>query len=91
MLQSLLDDPFVTEYRSVIHKVGVTVGDIKKRTAHAAKDPTYLLTDIEVVVVFQVINIHAQKLQTLLHKFFRLARLTVQLPDCFGIPVTPRE
>jgi len=40
VLRSQSDDPFITENRSVIHKIGVTGGDVKKRIANAKKDPT---------------------------------------------------
>ena len=47
VLRSQSDHPFIAEHRSVIHKIGVTGGDVKKRVANAKKDPTYLLADVE--------------------------------------------
>jgi hypothetical protein len=91
VLRSLSDDPFIAKNRTVIHKIGVTGGDVKKRIAHAKKDPTYLLAEVEVVATFKLANINRTKLEALLHKFFDAARLEVQLPDRFGIPVQPRE
>ena len=40
VLRSKSDHPFVAEHRSVIHKIGVTGGDVKSRIANAKKDPT---------------------------------------------------
>ncbi|HEY9751618.1 MAG TPA: GIY-YIG nuclease family protein, partial [Coleofasciculaceae cyanobacterium] len=91
VLRSQSDDPFIAENRSVIHKIGVTSGDVKKRIANAKKDPTYLLADVEIVTTFKLANINRKKLETVLHKFFDPARLEVQLQDRFGIPVNPRE
>ena len=91
VLRSKSDNPFITEHRSVIHKIGVTGGDVKKRVANAKKDPTYLLADVEIVTTFKLVNINRTKLEALLHKFFDNARLEVALPDRFGIPVQPRE
>ena len=91
VLRSQSDDPFIVENRSVIHKIGVTGGDVKRRVTNAEKDPTYLLADVEIVATFKLANINRTKLETLLHKFFDDARLSVELPDRFGIPVKPRE
>jgi len=91
VLRSQSDDPFIVENRSVIHKIGVTGGDVKKRIAKAKKDPTYLLAEVEIVATFKLANINPKKLEALLHKFFDKARLQVELRDRFGIPVQPQE
>ena len=91
VLRSQSDDPYIVEHRSVIHKIGVTGGDVKKRIANAKKDPTYLLAEVEVVTTFKLANINRKGLEALLHKFFDGARLNVGLQDRFGIPVKPRE
>ncbi len=91
VLRSQSDDPFIAANRSVIHKIGVTGDDVKKRIANAKKDPTYLLADVEIVATFKLANINRTKLEALLHKFFNCARLEVNLYDRFGIPVNPRE
>jgi T5orf172 domain len=91
VLRSQSDHPFIAEHRSIIHKIGVTGGDVKSRIANAKKDPTYLLADVEIVATFKLANINGQKLEALLHKVFDNARLELALPDRFGIPVQPRE
>ena len=91
VLRSQSDHPFIVQNRSLIHKIGVTSGDVKKRIANAQKEPTYLLAPVEVVATFKLANINPHKLETLLHKFFDRARLECVLPDRFGIPVQPRE
>jgi hypothetical protein len=91
VLRSQSDHPFIAEHRSIVHKIGVTGGDVKSRIANAKKDPTYLLADVEIVATFKLANINGQKLEALLHKVFDNARLELALPDRFGIPVQPRE
>lgn len=91
VLRSQSDDPFIVENRSVIHKIGVTGGDVKTRIANATKDPTYLLADVEIVATFKLANINRKKLESVLHNFFEPARLKIQLQDRFSIPVNPRE
>jgi len=91
ILRSLSDEPFIAENRAVIHKIGVTGGDVKKRVANAKKDPTYLLAEVEIVQTFKLANINRKKLETLLHQFFVEARLDLELKDRFGQGVEPKE
>jgi hypothetical protein len=91
VLRSQSDDPFIAEHRSVIHKIGVTSGDVKKRIANAKKDATYLLADVEIVMTFKLTQIDPHKLEALLHKFFDSARIDLEFPDRFGTLVKPRE
>jgi T5orf172 domain len=91
VLRSQSDHPFIVENRSVIHKIGVTSGDVKSRVANAKKDPTYLLADVEIVVTFKLANINSKGLEALLHRFFGSVRLDLELRDRFEIPVKPQE
>jgi hypothetical protein len=91
VLRSKSKHPFIEQNRTVIHKIGVTGGDVKKRIAGAAQDPTYLLADVEVVGLFKLSNINRTKLEALLHKFFAGARLDLELQDRFGSQVEPKE
>lgn len=91
ILRSKSENEFIAENRKVIHKIGITKGSVKKRVANAAKDPTYLLADVEIVETYKVSNLNLNKLEKLLHKFFDDARLDLQLKDRFGFDVEPRE
>lgn len=91
VLRSKSENEFIAENRKVIHKIGITKGSVKRRIANAAKDPTYLLADVEIVETYKVSNLNLNKLEKLLHKFFDDARLDLQLKDRFGFDVEPRE
>lgn len=91
VLRSKSDNPYVAKNRTVIHKIGVTGGDVKSRIANAPKDPTYLLADVEIVATFKLANINRKRLEALLHKIFTSARLDLELRDRFGFQVEPRE
>jgi hypothetical protein len=91
VLRSKSEHPFVAQHREVLHKIGVTGGDVKTRIANAKKDPTYLLSDVEIVATFKLANINRKRLEALLHKFFGGAQLDLELKDRFGFDVTPRE
>jgi Meiotically up-regulated gene 113 len=70
VLRSKSEHPFVAQNRLVLHKIGVTGGDLKARIANAKKDPTYLLADVEIVATFKLANVNRKRLEALLHKFF---------------------
>lgn len=92
IVRSKSDHPYITENRTVIHKIGVTgASDVKKRFANARKDPTFLLAEVEVVGTVKLSNINRVKLEALLHRFFAEARLDLVLKDRFGEEIVPRE
>ena len=82
---------YIKEHRSVIHKIGVTGGDIKKRIANAENDPTFLMATVELVDTYSLEGYNRVKLENLIHKFFQPAQLSVTIKDRFGKPVKPRE
>ncbi|MBY0527270.1 MAG: GIY-YIG nuclease family protein [Gemmataceae bacterium] len=91
VLRSKSEHPFVAEHRDLIHKIGVTGGDVKSRIANAKKDPTYLLADVEITALYKLANVNRKGLEALLHKLFGSARLDLELKDRFGSQVEPRE
>ncbi|MBX3316447.1 MAG: GIY-YIG nuclease family protein [Phycisphaeraceae bacterium] len=91
VLRSLSDHPYVAQNRMVLHKIGVTSGDVKTRLANARKDATYLLADVELVAVYKLANVNGKKLEALLHKVFGNVRVDMTLKDRFGFDVAPSE
>jgi hypothetical protein len=91
VLRSKSNLPQIAASRDVLHKIGVTGGDVERRIANAKLDPTFLLADVEIVATYKLANINRTKLENLIHRFFDSARLNVEIKDRFGNPVTPRE
>jgi hypothetical protein len=91
VLRSRSDNPTVVANRDVLHKIGVTGGDVAKRIANAKLDPTFLLADVEIVATYELYNINRTRLENLIHRIFDPARLDIEIKDRFGNPVIPRE
>jgi len=91
VLRSKSDNSAIAHYRGVLHKIGVTGGDVQTRIANAKLDPTFLLADVEVVATYKLVNINRTKLENLIHRIFDSARLDIEIKDRFGNPVIPRE
>jgi T5orf172 domain. len=91
VLRSKSDHPLVAANREVLHKIGVTGGDVVRRIANARLDATFLLADVEIVATYTLYNINRTKLENLIHRIFDPARLNIEIKDRFGNPVVPRE
>lgn len=91
VLRSLSDHPFIAEHRNLIHKIGVTGGNVDKRISNAEKDATYLLAEVEIVATYKLAGINRTKMEGLFHRIFADAQLDLTINDRFGNPVRPRE
>jgi len=91
VLRSKSEHPLVATNREVLHKIGVTGGDITRRLANARLDPTFLMAEVEVVATYTLYNINRVKLENLIHRIFAPAQLDIEIKDRFGNPVVPRE
>lgn len=91
VLRSKSDHPLVAANRGVLHKIGVTGGDVARRITNAKFDATFLLADVEIVATYTLYNINRTKLENLIHRIFDPARLDIEIKDRFGNPVIPRE
>lgn len=91
VLRSQSDHPMIKDNRDVVHKIGVTGGDVKTRISNAKNEPTFLLADVDIVATYKLANIDRVKLESILHKFFDAAKFDVEIIDRFGKPVKARE
>lgn len=91
VLRSKSEHPLVSANRDVLHKIGVTGGDITRRLTNARLDSTFLMAEVEVVATYTLYNINRVKLESLIHRIFAPAQLDIEIKDRFGNPVVPRE
>ncbi len=90
--RSLSTDPAIAAERNILHKIGVTSQDVRRRVADARNDPTFLLAPVEVVATFALQNLPRARVEELLHRFFEAARpAELFITDRFGKRVNPRE
>lgn len=92
VLRSLSEEPAIKRDRMILHKIGVTSQDVRRRIADARNDPTFLLAAVEVVAEYELKNLPRHMVENLLHTFFGAAKpdgLFVQ--DRFGKTIHPKE
>jgi hypothetical protein len=86
VLRSMSDHPAVAAHHDVLHKIGVTGGDVPRRIANARLDPTFLMADVEIVATYELYNINRTKLENLIHRVFGRARLESRSRIALGNP-----
>ena len=91
VLRSKCQHPEILKNREIIHKIGFTTGDVERRIADASNQPTYLLSDVEIVATYELYNLNAGKMENIIHRIFSNAKLDIELKDRFGKPFKPRE
>ena len=91
VLRSLSDDPTIAANRDLVHKIGVTGGDVERRLAKAERDPTFLMAPVEIVATYTLYDIDRVKLENLLHRFLADVRFDITVRDRFGEAIKPRE
>jgi hypothetical protein len=91
VLRSLSNNPYISQHRELIHKIGVTGGSVESRIAGAQKDATYLLAEVEIIATYQLHNINCRKLEALLHRIFATVQVDLTIEDRFKRPVKPKE
>lgn len=90
--RSLSADPAIAAERNILHKIGVTSQDVRRRIADARNDPTFLLAPVEIISTFALHNLPRARVEELLHRFFDAARpAELFITDRFGKRVNPRE
>jgi len=74
-----------------LYKIGYSTVDVKQRIKNAAKEPTYLMADVEDIAVWKSYNMNTQKFEQLIHNFFGHVCLNIDIYDKKGKRHNPRE
>jgi hypothetical protein len=90
VLRSLSKDHEIRQVRN-LYKIGYCSGDVTMRIQNAAKEPTYLMNDVEVVLTVRCYNLDVPKLEASIHRFFSGCNLDLHIRDNKGIIHSPRE
>jgi hypothetical protein len=74
-----------------LFKIGFSSTTVEERIKNAIKEPTYLMSDVDIITTFECYNMNPQKLELLLHNVFGKVCLNVDVFDLEGNRHTPRE
>lgn len=74
-----------------LYKVGFASNSVDERIKNAKHEATYLFAEVQKVATYKVYNRNADKLESLLHRFFANACLDIDLFNEKGQRLNPRE
>ncbi|MGV6832421.1 MAG: GIY-YIG nuclease family protein [bacterium] len=90
MLKSKSDDEKIRSIKD-LYKIGFSSVPVEERIKNAKNEATYLYADVHLVAKYNCNNINANKLESLLHRFFATTCLNIDLFNDKGQRITPRE
>jgi hypothetical protein len=74
-----------------LYKIGFASNSVDERIKNAKNEATYLFADVQKIATYKVYNRNADKLESLLHRFFANACLDIDLFNEKGQRLNPRE
>lgn len=90
VLRSLSRNPEIRQMRN-LYKIGYCSGDVTTRIKNAIHEPTYLMSDVEVVLTVRCYNLNVPYLEDAIHSFFRDVNVYFEVKDDQGIIHYPKE
>ncbi len=82
-----------TEIKNIkdLYKIGFASTSVDERIKNAKNEATYLYAGVQKVATYSCYNRNANKIESLLHRFFANACLNIDLFNDKGQRITPRE
>jgi len=74
-----------------LYKIGFASNSVDDRIKNAKNEATYLFAEVKKIATYKVYNRNADKLESLLHRFFANACLNIDLFNEKGQRLNPRE
>jgi len=90
ILKSLSNHDVIATKQNLF-KIGFSTTEVETRIKNAKLDPTYLMSDVQIVAAYEVYNINPHKLEQLIHQFFSNSCLDIDIFDANGKLHRPRE
>ena len=90
VLKSLSANPQICEMEN-LYKIGKCNGDVTERIKNASKEPTYLMSEVQVVLTIRCYNLHVLNLEGIIHSFFKDVNISFEIVDDEGKKRYPKE
>lgn len=90
VLSSLSTNPQIRDIKD-LYKIGCCSGAVSERLKNASNEPTYLLSDVKVVMTARCYNINVFQLEGAIHDFFSISNVCFEVIDKDGIVHHPKE
>ncbi len=90
VLRSLSRNPQIRQMRN-LYKIGYCSSDVSTRIRNAVHEPTYLMSDVEIVLTVNCYNMEVPYLEDAIHSFFREVNVHFEVSDEKGVIHYPKE
>ena len=90
VLRSLSRNPQIRQMRN-LYKIGYCSGDVITRIKNAIHEPTYLMSDVEIVLTARCYNLDVPYLESAIHRFFSDVNVYFEVQDDKGDLHYPKE
>ncbi len=74
-----------------LFKIGVATTSVEERIKNAKNETTYLMDDVKIVQTFACYDINVRKLESLIHRFFAICQVDLDVIDKDGFICHPHE
>ncbi len=90
ILKSLSENVEIQSFQH-LYKIGFSTTAVENRIANAENEPTYLMSAVKTMAVFDAYNMTTQKFEKLIHRFFVEVCVDLKVADNKGKMHQPRE
>ncbi len=90
VLRSLSNNPEIMKIKD-LYKIGMCSGDVTERIKNAKNEPTYLMSDVEVILTVRCYNLNVLNLESNIHNFFNSVNMNFEVTDKDGNIHYPKE
>lgn len=90
ILSSLSNNPQIAGMEN-LYKVGYCKGDVTERIKNAINEPTYLMSEVKIVLTVRCYNLNVPYLESNIHNFFKEVNVAFEVTDKNGDKHYPRE
>ena len=90
ILNSLSEDLRIKNIKN-LHKIGYCTTSVEQRITNAKFDPTFLMSEVKIIQIYEIHNVNPQKFENLIHSFFRKRCLDISIVDLNGENTKPKE
>lgn len=74
-----------------LFKIGVATTSVEERIKNAKNETTYLMDEVKIVQTFACYDINVRKLEALIHRFFAICQVDLEVTDKDGFICHPHE
>ncbi|MCF0186178.1 MAG: GIY-YIG nuclease family protein [Bacteroidaceae bacterium] len=90
VLKSKSQNPDIANIQN-LYKIGFTINSVEERIANAENEPTYLMSPVDIIAKYRIINMNSHVFETLIHQMLDSVQMQFSITDSYGSEHHPKE